>query len=263
MPLAARAATCVPGSLTVATTGLSNQFSVPAGWPSALSVQVRDNCGATVTNASVVARFTNGDPPLPLDQEGASGTYSATWQPGTALAQANVTIDASSASYGAASVTLVGGVTANAVPTLYRNGTIHNLDPKLGGLLSPGLVVQIYGEALAGVAESTGAVPLQTDYKGTSVLVGPYQAPLYYVSPGQLVAQLPYELPPNSSYPILVVANNQITVPDEVDIVNVQPGVAQFQDGGIIAQHANDFSLVTSSRPARRNASARLAWASG
>ena len=252
VPATARAATCVPTTLVLTASGLANNFSVPAGWPASLSADVRDNCGAAVSSATVLARFTNGDPPLPLLQEGASASYSTTWQPGTALAQTNVTLEAAAAGFPAASVTLIGGVTANAVPKLYRNGTIHNLDPKLGGLLSPGLVVQIYGEGLAGVAESTGTVPLQTDYKGTSVLIGPYQAPLYYVSPGQLVAQLPYELPPNTSYPILVVANNQVTIPDEVDVVSVQPGVAQFPDATLIAQHG-DFSLVTSGNPAKRN----------
>ncbi len=252
IPSNARAAVCSPNKLIIGSTGLTNNFSVPAGWPASLSVDVRDNCGALVNNATVVARFTNGDPPLPMQQENGTATYSTTWQPGTALAQANVTIDALTGDLGTSSMTLVGGVTANAVPKLYRNGTIHNLDPKLGGLLSPGLVVQIYGEALAGVAESTGSVPLSTNYKGTSVLIGPYEAPLYYVSPGQLVAQLPSELAPNLSYPIVVVANNQVTLPDEVDVVAVQPGVAAFSDATLIAQHS-DYSLVTPQNPAKRN----------
>lgn len=252
IPSSARTAICAPGQLVVSSTGLPSNFTVPAGWPATLSVDVRDNCGSLVTNATVVARFSNGDPPLPLVQEGSTGTYSATWQPRSAGAQTNVTVDALTGALGAASVTMVGSVAANAVPKLYRNGTIHNLDPKLGGLLSPGLVVQIYGEGLASVAESTGSVPLSTNYKGTSVLVGAYEAPLYYVSPGQLVAQLPSELAPNNSYPILVVANGQVTIPDEVDVVAVQPGVAQFPDGTLIAQHS-DFQLVTAGNPAKRN----------
>jgi uncharacterized protein (TIGR03437 family) len=82
-------------------------------------------------------------------------------------------------------------------------------------------------------------------------LVGPYEAPLYYVSPGQLVVQLPSELPPNRTYPILVSANGALTIPDEIDIVAVQPGVAAFSDSGLIAQHSN-FVLVDSTNPAKR-----------
>jgi uncharacterized protein (TIGR03437 family) len=83
------------------------------------------------------------------------------------------------------------------------------------------------------------------------VLVGPYEAPLYYVSPGQLVVQLPNELPANRTYPILVSANGALTVPDQIDIVAIQPGVAAFSDGRLIAQHSN-FALVDSTNPAKR-----------
>ncbi|MEO5926747.1 MAG: hypothetical protein ABIR70_23235 [Bryobacteraceae bacterium] len=251
LPSKARAATCSPNRMAVGTTGLVNNFSVPAGWPETLSVEVRDNCGAAVSNASVVARFSNGDPPMTLDPDDITGTYSGTWQPGTALEQANVVISALNSEFPEARATLIGSVRENKVPTLSRNGTIHNLDPKLGGLLSPGLVAQMYGTDLSAASESTGSLPLSTNYKGTTVLVGPYEAPLYYVSPGQLVVQLPSELPPNRSYPILVSANGALTIPDEIDVVAVQPGVAAFADGKIIAQHSN-FVLVDSVNPAKR-----------
>ena len=246
-----RAATCSPNRMAVGSTGLVNNFAVPAGWPTSLSVEVRDNCGIAVSNATVVARFSNGDPPMTLDPDDLTGVYSGTWQPGTALEQANVTISALNAEFPEARTTLIGSVRENKVPTLFRNGTIHNLDPKLGGLLSPGLVAQMYGTELAAVSESTGSVPLSTNYKATSVLVGPYEAPLYYVSPGQLVVQLPNELPPNRTYPILVSANGALTIPDDIDVVAVQPGVAAFSDGKLIAQHAN-FVLVDASNPAKR-----------
>ncbi len=251
IPTKTRAAACSPNKMAVGTTGLANNFTVPAGWPATLTVEVRDNCGAAVSNATVVARFSNGDPPMTLDADDVTGIYSATWQPGTALEQTNVTISALNSDFPTASASLVGSVKENKVPTLFRNGTIHNLDPKLGGLLSPGVVAQMYGTDLAAVAESTGTVPLSTNYKGTSVLVGPYEAPLYYVSPGQLVVQLPSELPPNRSYPILVTANGAITIPDQIDIVAVQPGVAAFSDAKLIAQHSN-FVLVDSTNPAKR-----------
>jgi uncharacterized protein (TIGR03437 family) len=246
-----RAAACSANRMAVGTTGLTNNFTVPAGWPATLTVEVRDNCGAAVSNATVVARFSNGDPPMTLDADDVTGVYSGTWQPGTPLEQANVTISALNAEFPEARAALIGTVKENQVPALFRNGTIHNLDPKLGGLLAPGLVAQVYGSDLAGVAESTGKVPLATNYKNTTVLVGPYEAPLYYVSPGQLVVQLPNELLSNRTYPILVSANGALTIPDQIDVVAVQPGVAAFSDGKLIAQHSN-FVLVDSASPAKR-----------
>jgi len=63
--------------------------------------------------------------------------------------------------------------------------------------------------------------------------------------------QLPAELTAPGQYPIVVSANGALTVPDTLDLVPVQPGVAAFGDGKLIAQHA-DFSLVDEARPARR-----------
>ncbi|MEO8099198.1 MAG: putative Ig domain-containing protein [Acidobacteriota bacterium] len=252
VPAPARAAgACSANRMAVANAGLTNSFAVPAGWPATLTVNVYDNCGAAVSNVSVVASFTNGDPPLTLFPDDLTGTYSATWQPVNVQDPMNVTVTAVSADYPQASTTLLGTVKSNAVPTLNRDGTVNNLDPKVGGLLAPGLVAAVYGSGLAGTAESTGIVPLQTDFKGTTVLIGPYQAPLFYVSPGQLNVQLPSELAANTAYPILVIANGAITLPDEIDVVGVQPGVAAFADGRLIAQHAN-FDLVESAKPAKR-----------
>ncbi len=246
-----RAATCTPDRLAIVSTSLANDFTVPVGLPAPLTVEVRDNCGGAVSNATVTARFSNGDAPLLLISDSSAGAYSATWQPGSRLDQTNVTFLALRSDLLEARATLVGSVTDNKVPTLSRGGTIHNLDPKVSGLLSPGVVAQVYGSDLAGAAESTSAIPLSTTFKGTSVLVGANEAPLYFVSPGQLVVQLPNELTPNRSYPVVVTANGAITIPDQIDVVPAQPGVAAFADGKIIAQHS-DFKLVDAANPAKR-----------
>jgi uncharacterized protein (TIGR03437 family) len=94
-------------------------------------------------------------------------------------------------------------------------------------------------------------VPLPAEFKGSSVLVGPFSAPLYFVTPGQLNAQLPFELLANRTYPIVVTAGGAITIPDTVDVVALQPAVGGFPDATIIAQHSN-FALVDSQNPAKR-----------
>jgi len=250
IPSARRAAACSPNKMAVGTTGLANNFTVPAGWPAQLTVEVRDNCGAAVSNATVVARFSNGDPPMTLDPDDVTGIYSATWQPGTALEQTNVTISALNADFPTASATLVGSVKQNAVPTLDRGGTVNPFNRQVGGLLAPGTAVEIYGSSLATATEGT-FVPLPTLYKGSSVLVGALDAPLYFVTPGQLNAQLPYELVPNRSYPIVVSSGGAITIPDLLDVVPIQPAVGSFADGNIIAQHSS-YILVDSTNPAKR-----------
>lgn len=247
-----RAATCSPNRAAVASTGMPDNFSIPAGWPSTIAVQVRDNCGAAVNSATVVARFTNGDPPLTLDADDApTGIYSATWQPGGVSNPMNVTISALTAAYPEAKAAIAGGVRENKVPTLARGGVVHPFDRQLGGLLAPGQPVEVYGAELAGTSEGT-FVPLPPTFKGTNILIGPYDAPLFFVSPGQLNAQIPSELTPGRTYPIIVSANGAITIPDQLDIVGVQPGVAAFSDNTLIVQHGSDYSLVTPANPAKR-----------
>jgi uncharacterized protein (TIGR03437 family) len=92
-------------------------------------------------------------------------------------------------------------------------------------------------------------IPVVTTFDNTYVLVGPYQAPLYYLSDGQLDIQLPAELDATQQYPIVVSVNGAVTLPDTLNIVPATPAVAALPNGGIIAQHA-DYSLVSTTSPA-------------
>jgi hypothetical protein len=76
--LSARAATgCTPQNLVLVETALADNFSVLAGFPALLTAQLDDDCGNPVLDASVVASFSNGDAPLRLDSDHATGFYNA------------------------------------------------------------------------------------------------------------------------------------------------------------------------------------------
>jgi uncharacterized protein (TIGR03437 family) len=81
--------------------------------------------------------------------------------------------------------------------------------------------------------------------------VGGLSAPLIYLSDGQLDVQIPSELVPTQQYAILVSSNGALTLPDQIDVVPAVPGVANFGDGRIIAQHGVDYVLVDASHPAK------------
>jgi len=244
-------ATCTPTKLALTETGLVNNFSVPAKWPATLIVQLNDDCANAVGNGAVVANFSNGDAPVSLRGNGQSSTYSATWQPGTTSSQMAVTLNATSGTLTPATMQLVGGVAANpgSAPVLFAGGTV-NAFFRSSPALTPGTVVEVYGSGLASSATGTTVPPLPTTFNGTSVLVGGIAAPLFYLSDGQLDVQIPSELAPNQSYPILVSANGAITVPDQID-VSFKPTVDVLPDGHIVAQHGADSSLVTTSSPAK------------
>jgi len=250
---APRATTCTPSKLALTETGLVNNFSVPAKWPATLIVQLNDDCANAVHNGAVVASFSNGDAPVSLLTDGQSASYSATWQPGTASSQMVITLNATAGTLAPATMQLLGGVASNqaTAPVLTPGGTVNAFHRVSGGPLSPGTIVEMYGSGLASSSTSTGAPPLPPTFNGTTVLVGGLSAPLFYLSDGQLDVQIPSELAPNQQYPILVSANGAVTLPDQLAIVPLQPTVDALADGTLVAQHGVDFSLVTSSSPAK------------
>jgi uncharacterized protein (TIGR03437 family) len=253
--ISGRAATCTPAKLAIVENGLANNFSVPAGWPEAISVQVLDDCGSSVTNASVAASFSNGDPPIPLIGDGQTSVYSATWQPGFPSAQMTVTVAATAGALAPARTQLGGNVdpNANPAPSLVLAGLLNNLNPYVGGALAPGTVTQVYGDNLASAADSPTSTPLPTFYKGVGALIGGMEAPIYYISKTQLTVQVPVELEPNHTYPVVLVSGAQFTEPQNVDLIPYAPAVFARPDGTLVAQHAADFSSVDSTHPAKPN----------
>ncbi|MEP7353011.1 MAG: putative Ig domain-containing protein [Acidobacteriota bacterium] len=255
-----KATGCTPDRLVITSTGLADTFAVAAGWPNSLSVDLRDSCGTAVTNASVVASFTNGDPPLSLLGDDNTGVYSASWQPGTDTSSMNILFRADSADFPEELTVLTGGVSPNAAPVLFDNGIVNNDYRKLGGSLASGTVAEVYGANLASVTESTGTVPLPMGYKGTDILVGPNEAALFFVTPTQVNVQLPVELAPNQPAWVIAISDSGISNPVQIRVVPFQPGVAAFEDPTatettsrtLIVQHAVDYSLVTASNPAKR-----------
>jgi uncharacterized protein (TIGR03437 family) len=256
-PAATANATCAPTKLVLTETGLVNNFSVPAGWPATLIAQVNDDCGNAVSTASVVAAFSNGDAPLTLRGDFVSNLYSATWQPGVSLPSMTITLRASHLTLAQTTQQYTGAVNQNssAPPTLVPNGALHiffnsTMAQTLGSGLAPGNVAQVYGSGMASTPSQT-TVPLPKNFNGTFMLIGSNQAPLYYISDQLLNVQVPFELTPNREYSLIVSANGALTLPATIDVTALQPGVAQYVDGTVIAQVSGTTTLISASNPAK------------
>jgi uncharacterized protein (TIGR03437 family) len=256
------AAGCAASKLAITETGLANNFTVPAGWPATLIVQLNDDCSAPVTNGNVVASFSNGDPPLNLVGD-SLGNYSSTWQAGSVNATMVVVLNATAGTLQPATAKLYGGIAPNQTPppTIAPGGTLNNLNPVLGAPLAPGTIAQVYGSGLSASTVAPSVVPLRTSINNTFALVGPVQAPLYFLSSGQINLQIPNEATATQQLPIVLSVNNALTLPQMLNIVPGAPGVLSLDDGPtkpyiqngahIVAQHSSDFSLVSSSNPAK------------
>lgn len=87
----------------------------------------------------------------------------------------------------------------------------------------------IYGTNLASSTVGfAGAQPLPTTLAGTSVQIGGYSAPLYYVSPGQINIQIPWELAGQTQAYLTVTTAAGTSSPVAVSLVSWDPALFSF-----------------------------------
>jgi uncharacterized protein (TIGR03437 family) len=113
----------------------------------------------------------------------------------------------------------------------------------------------VYGSSLSAYSGFTTGSPIPTAFQSNQLVVGGRFAPLYYLSSGQWVAQIPAELTPGQQFSAVVISNNALTLPISVDVVPLAPGVCAgvgctAPTGALVAQHGSDYSLVTAANPA-------------
>lgn len=245
-------AACIPTQIVPTQTGLVSNFEVSALLPTPLGIDLIDDCGSPVTHGRIVVTFSNADPVLELEPGNSlSARYSGTWMPRGASSQVSVVATAMAPGFVAASTRIVGVIRPGNAPSLDPGGTLNVFNPQLGAPLAPGSIVQIYGSSLATQTLSAEALPLPTSLGGTSVIVGGLQAPLFFVSPGRVNAQIPFELAPGQTYQVIVSNNGAPSSPDTIQVVNATPGIATLPSGYANAQHASDGSAVSEDSPVR------------
>jgi uncharacterized protein (TIGR03437 family) len=245
---------CAATQLIPTQTALVSDFAAPASFPTPLEIQLTTDCGNPVANGQVAVTFSNGDPPLALAAENAtSGLYSGTWTPRSTGPQVVVTATAMAPGFPTARTQIAGAVSPSVAPTLNVNGTLNAfaIAAEPGVAVAPGSIVAIYGSGLAGQAMQNKAIPVPTSLGGTSVIIGGIAAPLYYVSPGQINAQVPFELMAGQTYQLIVSANLALTTPQTIQLGPVTPGIAAYPSGYALAQHNADGSLLTDASPAK------------
>jgi uncharacterized protein (TIGR03437 family) len=241
---------CAPSQIVATQIGLVSNFAILATLPTPLAALVVDNCGNPVTTGQFAVTFSNGDAPLALTAiDTTSGIYSGTWIPLGAGSQVHVLVSATTAGLATATTGITGEVTANAGPVLTQNAILQVYNPLVGGAVSPGTILQLYGSNLALKPVNASMVPLTTTLGQTSVTIGGIPAPLYYVSPTQINAQAPFELVVGNQYQVVVHVNGALTAPGSIAIAAAVPGIAALPNGQIVAQHL-DGSLVSESAPA-------------
>ncbi len=123
--------------------------------------------------------------------------------------------------------------------------------------LSPGEVITLYGTGFTSVATPQSAsAPFPPSLGGVQVTINGAVAPIYYVSPTQLSAVVPYTAPNDGSL-LTVQVNSNGTPSNTAQIYSglTSPGVFTVPSGGVgngAILHP-DFSLVSNTSPAKVN----------
>jgi uncharacterized protein (TIGR03437 family) len=118
--------------------------------------------------------------------------------------------------------------------------------------IAPGELLTLYGANLAPALQIASGVPFPTILNGVQVKINDILAPLYYVTPGQLSAIVPYSVTTGIAQVQVInngVASNTVTV----EIALTAPGVLTQSQNGLGYGDAvhQDGSLVTPNSPAQ------------
>lgn len=124
-------------------------------------------------------------------------------------------------------------------------GGVVNAGSFVPGPVAPGTIVGIFGTNLASQTVSATSLPLPTALAGTSVTLAGQPLPLFFVSSGQINAQIPFGLP-NGSAPLIVRNLNGPSSAFSVPIAATSPAIFTTTADGkgtAISVHV-DFKLV-------------------
>ena len=102
-----------------------------------------------------------------------------------------------------------------------------------------GSLISIYGSSLASTTLTANGFPLPTELGGAQVLFGSIPAPLLYVSPSQINAQVPFELPDVSSIDLIVKGGNGQSEALKVMLLAQDPGIFVAVKSGVPVSSSN------------------------
>lgn len=133
-------------------------------------------------------------------------------------------------------------VEVEAPPVISAGGIVNAASylPKV----APGSLFSIFGSDLGTANQNAASVPLPYSLAGASLTVGGKNAPIVFVSGGQINAQIPYDVPLGENIPVIVTVNGKASPAVNVAVIPAAPGVFQFGERRAVVQNA-DASVNT------------------
>jgi len=140
------------------------------------------------------------------------------------------------------------------VPSFPSNGVVNAASFE-NGAVSRGEIISIFGTDLALETQAARSMPLPTVLSATKVEINGMEIPLYFVSSGQINAQVPFEIAGNSAK-IQVFADGIGSEEVTVGLTDATPGIFVFDraknTGAVIfASGPNAGEIVSDADPAK------------
>jgi uncharacterized protein (TIGR03437 family) len=111
--------------------------------------------------------------------------------------------------------------------------------------ISAGGIGTIFGTNLATVTTNASSLPLPTILSGTTVTMNGTAVPLFYVSPGQINFQVPWQLLSSSTATLTVTAPGGTSPAITVSLASASPGIFMINTANSATQGAIQFSNTT------------------
>jgi uncharacterized protein (TIGR03437 family) len=237
----APSATCSPTNLQIQWQSPAQFFTAVLGQPTNVQVQVVDNCGNLIGpgnpgGAVVTASFSNHDSNLNLTHIG-NGVWTGTWKPVSGGAAPAVTISvvafsSTASAFVSGAANLSGTLFASATPIVTAGGVLNASTLVSGGPIAPGSLITILGSNLADAAGTAPGAPLPDTLNGAQVLLGDQPMPIFFTSPNQLNVQVPYSIPVNTLYQLIVQRDGLFSLPEQLVVAQATPGVFTLNEQG-------------------------------
>ena len=119
---------------------------------------------------------------------------------------------------------LTAACTLAQTPAIFPGGVVNGVTYAPGVPVAPGSIASIFGSDLAATLAQADSVPLSTNLANVSVTMNGIPAPLFFVGPGQVNVQVPFNVLPdgaNTGLATVIVRQGQLA--SNVQSVQIAP----------------------------------------